>query len=229
MSPNQRLDPNYPLAPSELVLLKGDRFAKKAMLGNIQLLHTDASVSVSQLGQAALAAAIAACQQAGDIRLELRQKKVTFGLRKVTTLAAVPTGDAVNWPEHSLEAQVAPIAGKLQADGDRNTVSDVIYAWLREDASVPWQQALELIMSGMAERGALEAEKQTKLKVFTTTKYHLPEGTAGLAEQHSDEPLQALLADCQREQPQIWDALLKELKSAIKARTTQDESSSMDF
>jgi hypothetical protein len=151
MSPNQRLDPNYPLAPSELVLLKGDRFAKKAMLGNVQLLHTDASVSVSQLGQAALAAAILACQ------------------------------------------------------------------------------AIDLIMSGMAERGALEAEKQTRLKVFTTTKYHLPEGTAGLAEEHPDEPLQALLADRQREQPQIWEALLKELKSAIKARTTQDASSSMDF
>ena len=57
MSTSFTIDPSNPLSPSELVLLNGDKFAKKVMLGNVKLMHTDASVSTAQLGLAILAAA----------------------------------------------------------------------------------------------------------------------------------------------------------------------------
>lgn len=222
-------DPTYPLAPSELVLLKGDQFAKKVMLGNIRLLHTDASVSVSQLGEAVLAAAILASEQAGGLRLELRQKKAMFGLRKVQVLYAVPTGAEIPWPDHSLEAQVCPIAKRLQPDGSGDEVSNILYAYLRQDSGSPWQSALELVMQGMAARGVLDAVEKKTLKVFTTTDYRLPENTAVLAAKQPIEPLQGLLRACERERPEVWQGLVKELKSAVKARTEENNSSSEDF
>ena len=48
------LDPTNPLSPSELVLLNGNQFAQKVMMGNMKLMHTDLSVSYSQLGDVPL-------------------------------------------------------------------------------------------------------------------------------------------------------------------------------
>ncbi len=81
MSSNKSLAPTSPLTPSELVLLNGEQFAKKVMLGNIKLLHTDASVSISQLAQAILTAAVLGDEFSGNLHLEVRQEIAMFGLR----------------------------------------------------------------------------------------------------------------------------------------------------
>ena len=161
MSPENSLDPTNPFTPSELVLLHGDQFAKKVMMGNIKLLHTDASVSFSQLGQAILASAVLADENAGNLRLEVRQEKATFGLRKVKKLYANPTPHKVDWPEFSLEHELPRIAERVKNENDSYQVSNLIYAWLRQDSSSPWQSTIEMVKSGLAERDLLVKNLKT--------------------------------------------------------------------
>lgn len=228
MSNNLSPNSSNPISSSELVLLRGDQFAKKVMIGNIKLLHTDASVSISQLGQAILAAAVLAAEAAGNLQLEVRQGKAMFGLRKVKNLYANPTSTPVEWPKYSLEAQLPPIAERFKNDQDSHEVSNLIYAWLRQDSSSPWQSAIEMVQSGLAERGLLDTSEETKLKVFTKINYSLPESTASLAAEQPIEPVKQLLANCENDRREIWDLLVKQIKSAIKARTEQDDSVDFD-
>ncbi len=228
MSNNLSPNPGHPISPSELVLLNGDQFAKKVMMGNIKLLHSEASVSVSQLGQAILAAAVLAAEAVGNLELEIRQKKAMFGLRKVKNLYANPTPTPVEWPKYSLEAQLPPIAERFKNDQESNEVSNLIYSWLRQDSSSPWQSTIEMVKSGLAERGLLDTSEETKLKVFTVTNYSLPQDTALLAAEQPVEPVKQLLANCENDRREIWDLLVKQFKSAIKARTEQDDSVDFD-
>ena len=109
MSPNPTIYPGRPLSASELVLLNGEKFAKKVMMGNIQLMHTQESVSAAQLGQAILAAGVLALEASSNLALEARQEKALFGLRKVTNLYANPKPQADEWPETCLESQFLQI------------------------------------------------------------------------------------------------------------------------
>ena len=104
------IDPDHPLTPSELVFLNGEQFAKKAKLGNVDLLHSDEKVSLSELGEAILAAAFLAGEQAGAFHLEVRERKATLGLRKVRELFAVPASNRGNLPDGSLEATFSDLA-----------------------------------------------------------------------------------------------------------------------
>lgn len=228
MSNNLSPNPGHPISPSELVLLKGDQFAKKVMMGNIKLLNSEASVSVSQLGQAILAVAVLAAEAAGNLQLEVRQGKAMFGLRKVKNLYANPTPTPVEWPKYSLEAQLPPIAERFKNDQESHEVSNLIYSWLRQDSSSPWQSTIEMIKSGLAERGLLDTSEETKLKVFTVTNYSLPQDTASLAAEQPIEPVKQLLANCENDRREIWDLLVKQFKSAIKARTEQDDDVDFD-
>lgn len=220
------IDPTNPLSPSELVLLNGDLFAKKVMLGNIQLLHTDTSVSISQLGEAILSAAVLAAESAGNFKLEIRTAKAMLGLRKAKNLCGIPTFSPNEWPEYSLEAQLPKIAERLEKEGESHQISDLIYIWLRQDSSSPWQSTIEMVKSGLAERGLLDAAQKTRLKVFTVVNYSLPESTADLASQIPIDPVKELLTNCENNRKDIWELLLKENKRAIKQRTEQDD---MDY
>jgi hypothetical protein len=227
MSTNFTIDPSNPLSPSELVLLNGDKFAKKVMLGNVKLMHTDASVSTSQLGMAILVSAVLADETAGNLKLEIRQEKAMFGLRKVKNLYADPTPHSVNWPQYCLETQLPEIAERFKAEED-NLVSNLIYAWLREDSGSPWATAIELVKSGLAYRGLLDKHEEKKLKILTVTSYSLPESTADLAAQYSTDSIQQMIDNCERYRKEVWKLLEKQIKSAIKARTEQDDMD-MDF
>lgn len=228
MSIDLTFDPTNPLSPSELVLLNGDQFAKKVMLGNIQLLHSDTSVSISQLGEAILIAAVLAAESAGNFQLEIRTTKAMFGMRKVKILCGMPTFSPNEWPEYCLEAQLPQIAERLENEGESHQISDLIYIWLRQDSSSPWQSTIEMVKSGLAERGLLDAAEQTRLKVFTVVNYSLPESTAALASQIPIDPVRELLNNCENNRKDIWELLKKENKRAIKQRTEQDDMD-MDF
>jgi hypothetical protein len=219
------IDPNNPLTPSEVVFLNGELFAKKAVLGNVELLHSAEKVSVAELGKAILMSAILGCEQADAFRLELRERKAMLGLRKAQGLFAVPATPRVNLPEHSLEATFSELATHL-ALKDKNDIYTMIYTWLRQDAVSPWNTALELVQAGMARRGLLEAVQEKKLKVFTVTRYSLPERTLRLAKGQSVGAVKALLDDCERTRPAVWKELEAGIKKAITART---ESGSADL
>ena len=226
MTPNPNLDPGQPLSPSELVLLNGEKFAKKVMMGNIQLMHMEASVSAAQLGQAILVCAILVLESSGNLQLEARQEKALFGLRKVTNLYGNPTPNPVEWPETCPESQLLQIAGRLKEKDGGNQVTNMIYTWLKADSGAPWQTTIELVKSGMAQRGLLAAFEEKKLKVFTQTRYELPDSTKSLAAQLPVQPIQQLLSNCESYRKDIWDLLVKQIKKAIKDRTEQSD---MDF
>ena len=226
MASNLTLDLSQPLSASELVLLNGDKFAKKVMMGNTQLMHNEDSVSVSQLGQAILVTAILALESSSNLQLEVRQEKALFGLRKVTNLYANPTPQPIEWPDYCLESQLLQIADRLMKKDGSNQVTNMIYTWLRADSSSPWQATIEMVKSGMAQRGMLEAHEEKKLKIFTMTRYALPDSTKSLATQLPIQPIQQLLSNCESNRKDIWDLLVKQIKKAIKDRTEQDD---MDF
>jgi hypothetical protein len=214
-----------PFSPSELVLLSGDQFATPARFGNnVQLLHTDAKVSAEDLGQAMLGAAFLTCEQSGAINLQVRQKKALMGLRKVSAVFADPANVAVTWPAHSLEATVLRLAQELQAE-EGNDVSNIVYLWLGKDSSVPWRTAVELVQQGLVARGHVEEYKKKRLKVFSASEYALPEGTAALAARQPVAQLQDMLAACERERPELWKLLQKQIKDAMKKRTEDSDTS----
>lgn len=219
------IDPSHPLTPSEVVFLNGEQFAKKAMLGNVDLLHSEEKVSLAQLAQAILATALLAGEAAGAIRLEVRERKAMLGLRKVRDLFAVPTEPREKLPEHSLEAVFADLALHL-APQDKNDVYTLLYQWLREDAISPWNTTMELMKAGMADRGMLEATQEKKLKLFTVTHYAFPERTSRLVKGQPAGPVKALLENCAHTRPEVWEKLEASIKKAIRART---ESSDNNF
>ena len=143
------IDPDNPLTPSEVVFLNGELFAKKVTLGNVQLLHTEEKVSLSQLGQAILTTAILACEHAGAFRLEVQERKAMLGLRKVRKQFAVPTNPRLDLPEHSLEATFSDLAIRLTPE-DKNDIYTIFYFWLAKDSFSPWNTVIELIKAGMA-------------------------------------------------------------------------------
>lgn len=219
------INPDNPLTPSEVVFLNGELFAKKVSLGSVQLLHTEEKVSLSQLGQAILATAILAGEQAGAFRLEVQERKAMLGLRKVQKLFAVPTSPRMNLPEHCLEATFSTLTNQLALQ-DKNDIYNIIYTWLRRDTTSPSSTALEMLKAGMAERGLLEVTVEKKLKIFTSTIYTVPEWTARLVKGQAIEPVKALLENCSRTRPEVWKLLDSGIKKAISDRT---ESNDTDF
>ena len=92
------------LTPSETVLLHGDQFAKKAMLGE-KLLLTDVKVSTSELVTAMVTAAILANEKKGFITLTLKKEKALFGLSSRESLKIAPAGAGNGvWPADTTEA-----------------------------------------------------------------------------------------------------------------------------
>ena len=99
------------LTPSESVLIHGDQFARKAMLGE-KLLLTDLKVSTSELTTSMVTAAILANEKQGFITLTLKKEKALFGLtsRESLKMAATGLADAA-WPADSTEARILASAG----------------------------------------------------------------------------------------------------------------------
>jgi hypothetical protein len=215
--------PDRYLTPSEVVFLYGEQFAQKVILGNIELLHNHEKVSLSQLGLAILAAAFLACEEAGAFSLGIGERKALLGLRKVRELYAVPGSERVQLPESSLEWVLAGLAKHME-ERDEHSVRNVVYTWLGEDTSSPWNNAIGRLKAGMARRGLLEASEEKKLKIFTITHYTLSDTTPDLLKGQSFAPVKHMLESCAQSRPEVWKLLESGIKKAISARTEQDDS-----
>jgi hypothetical protein len=221
--------PITPLTPSELILLNGVQFARAVYgtyFGNVEIPHShlgdphykSIQVSATQLVLTMLSAAFLANEQIGAIRLEIRQRKVFFGLGTVNELFAVPGDNVVVWSDRSIESEVRPLAERLLADGKRNRVSTIVYVWLTKDSNNPWQFAAGLVKEELAARGYLNKVSKTKLKIFTSTYYVLAKSTTSII---AHQPLQSvwqLLAACQRTRSEIWELLVKEIRQGMRER-----------
>lgn len=199
--------------PSERVLLFGDRFAKPAgMLSHGEVvLSSDAKVSANDLAVQAIAAAYLACEQAGAVRLEVRQGKAMFGLLKTKNLYLLPGQKQVSWPEGSLENWI------VQGAAREPKVSDFTQALLCNGKEYSPEQAMfARLKAALAARGILHAEQKTTLKVFTSVNYSFPGFARAAAEQGGTQHVQALLDACRTQRPELW----KELTDAINAAIT---------
>jgi hypothetical protein len=212
-----------PLAPSESALLHGERFTTaQVFLGatgdaQVMLLHADVHVSARQLGQALLAIALLANNQARAIRLEPRPKKQLLGLSSSDSLFADPGGQDVTWPAGSLEAKIRPIVDRLAPDGD-NEVQQIVAA-LVPRSSEPWAAVAGLVTDGLGARGLLEQAPIVEPDLFAESRWRLPEETRKLAADQKLGPVEQLLSDCERDQPELWQRLTEHIRLGIEKQT----------
>lgn len=101
------------LTPSKTVLLNGERFAEKRLVGNVRLLHTDREVAADRLARAIVMAAALANQEDGVIRFETGELSRWFGLRSRAALFVELAGEA-SWPRYTLEWAVPTFLEEVQ-------------------------------------------------------------------------------------------------------------------
>jgi len=203
------------LIPSELVYFNAEKFASsKGVFNKVNLLHTDVQVNKVELVQHLLAAAFLANEQAGLMRLELRQKKVLFGLGSKTALFADPTGKPPQWGGPCLETDLLQAAGRAS----NSEVDTLVVVWLGHDVSDPYQEVIGRLKAHLAERGLLDMQEERKLKIFVSRSYSLNSEARSFVAAQPLQPLTALLQNCQNFRPQVWQELLKQIKKAVDAR-----------
>lgn len=207
------------LAPSELVLLFGDRFVPEAgmLSSKEEVLTSGVRVNSQTLMEKAMHAAVWTLHRAGAARLEIRQGKALFGLLKTQKLfwAAGPTPAA--YPQGSLEAFLAEQAGM------EKELDDVLASFIGKDSHDPPARAIGIMKAGLSGRGLLEVEEKKTLMVFTTVGYSLPASTRELAQRHSLDPVRQLLAEAEQREPELFRAVDKAIDSArVKMTEVRD-------
>lgn len=202
-------------APSELVILFGDRFAPEAGLlaSKEEILTSGVKVNSEKLMNAAIKAALYAVHRSGAAKLQVRAGKALFGLMNTQKLFLLQGPGTASFPAGSLEAYLLEQA-VLETEAE-----NVLKAFIGEEVSNPPQRALGLMKRGLSERGMLEAEMKKSLLVFATIDYVLPAATRMAAEAESLEPVLQLLREFEQREPELDKATQKAIDSARVAMT----------
>lgn len=207
-------------APSEMVLLFGDRFAPEAgmLASKEEVLTSGAKVNSQKLMDAAMKAALYAVHRSGAARLEVQAGKALFGLVKTAKLYLRPGTGAAAFPAGSLEARL------VEQAGPERQVVDVLAEFIGEEVNNPPARALALMKRGLAERGLLDAEQRKSLVVFTVTDYVLPAATRAAAEAQPLEPVQELLRETEQREPELDRAVQKAIDAArVRMTASHDD------
>jgi hypothetical protein len=206
------------LIPSELVYFNAEKYASsKGVFNKVSLMHSDLQVNKVELVQYLLAAAFLANEQAGLMRLEMRQKKVLFGLVPKTALYADLTGHTANWEGPCLEADLLDASGSAA----NSEVVSIVSFWLRHDYSDPYDEVLGRLKNNLVNRGLLDMHEERKLKIFISRNYSLPTENRAFIASQPLAPVNGLLHGCQTSRPQVWQALLEQVKKAVASRQEQ--------
>jgi hypothetical protein len=197
-------------APSELVILFGDRFVPEAgmLASKEEILTSGVKVNSEALMNAAMKAALYAVHRSGAARLDLRAGKAMFGLMNTSKVFLVPGSGTASFPEGSLESALVE-AALLEQE-----LVDVLSHFIGEEVSNPPQRALGLMKRGMSERGLLEAEMKKTMMVFTTIDYVLPAATRMAAQAQPLEPVQQLLREAEQREPELDKGVQKAIDAA---------------
>jgi hypothetical protein len=197
-------------APSELVVLFGDRFTPEAgmLASKEEVLTSGVKVNAEKLMNAAVGAALWAVHRSGAATLELRQGKALFGLMKTQKLHVVRGAGTAGFPPHSLESRI------VEASASGPEVQKLLEAYIGGEVADPPARVLALIKAGMAERGLLGREERTSMMVFTTVAYTLPQGTRAAAEGAGVDAVQALLRDAEQREPALFKEVQKDIDGA---------------
>jgi hypothetical protein len=210
---------NAAFAPSELVVLFGDRFAPEGgmLAAKEEVLSSGVKVSADKLMSAAIKAALYAVHRSGAARLEIRTGKALFGLMKTQSLRLLKAPGDARFPEGSLEAYLLE-----QAVLDQE-VDDTLRAYIAEDSANPAQRVIALIKRAMSERGLLEAEMKKTMLVFTTVDYVLPSSTRMAAEAEDIAGVQQMLRDFEQREPALDAAVQSDIESARAFMTSRSD------
>lgn len=202
-------------APSELVILFGDRFAPEAgLLGSKEeILTSGVKVSSEKLMIAAIKAALYSVHRSGAAKLQVRAGKALFGLMNTQKLFLLRGPRTASIPAGSLEAYL------LEQAVLETEVESVLKTFIGEEVSNPAQRVLGLMKRGLSERGMLEAEMKKSLLVFATIDYVLPAATRMAAEAESIEAVLQLLRDFEQREPELDKAAQKAIDGARVAMT----------
>jgi hypothetical protein len=197
-------------APSELVVLFGDRFTAEAgvLASKEEVLTSGVKVNSEKLMNAAMAAALFAVHRSGAARLEVRAGKALFGLMKTSKLHVVRGTGAAAFPDGSLEARV------VEAADAAPEVEKMLCTYIGAESSNPPSRVLNLMKGAMASRGLLEVEERKALKVFTVSDFVLPESTRAAAAREPLEPVQQLLREAEQREPELFKAVQKAIDGA---------------
>ena len=206
-------------APSELVILFGDRFAPEAGLlaSKEEILTSGVKVNSEKLMNAAIKAALYTVHRSGAAKLQLRAGKALFGLMNTQKLFLLQGPGAASFPTGSLEAYL------LEQAVLETEVVDVLKAFIGEEVSNPPQRALGLMKRGLSERGLLEAEMKKSLLVFAMIDYVLPAATRMAAEAEPLEPVLQILRDFEQREPELDKATQKAIDGARVAMTSSSD------
>ncbi|HEX6372237.1 MAG TPA: hypothetical protein VF006_25185 [Longimicrobium sp.] len=197
-------------APSELVILFGDRFAPEAGLlaSKEEILTSGVKVNSEKLMNAAVKAALYAVHRSGAAKLQVRAAKAMFGLMNTQKVFLLQGSGSAHFPAGSLEAYL------LEQAVLENELEDVLKAYIEEEASNPPQRVLGLMKRGMSERGMLEAEMKKSMLIFATVDYVLPAAARMAAEAQSIEPVQQLLREFEQREPELDKVVQKAIDGA---------------
>jgi hypothetical protein len=197
-------------APSELVLLFGDRFTPEAgmLASREEVLTSGVKVNSEKLMNAAVGAAIWAVHRSGAAKLEMRQATKLFGLMKTQKLHIVRGTAPSAFPAGSLESVIV--------DGSEFApeVQTMLQSYIGSEVTDPPARVLGLMKAGLAGRGLLETQERKTMKIFTTVDFTLPEPTRAAAAREPLEPVQSLLREAEQREPELFKAVQKAMDGA---------------
>lgn len=207
--------PSTTFAPSELVLLFGDRFVGEGSFtrGKEELLTGAGVVAQNDLAREVLALALLAMEQCGEIRVFLETRKALLGLVKREVLVAEATGSRAAWPAGSLEGEL-----RETINGSRSEVFAVVHRWLGNDMASPERFVLDRVKRGMVGRGLVHREEKRTMKVFVSHADSLPPATRALLADESPDALLALAGG-----GAVVDLLRKQVARALARRTESSD------
>ncbi len=209
------------LTPSEVVLLHGERFATRAIAGNVTVPGTDRTVAADRLATAILSAAFLANEEADAIRFEVGERARWLGLGSRTALFVVPDGPDPEWPRHTLEWAIPTFLEGMEPVGetDRVHVGALIDAFFDGDETDPWRYVIELVKDGLAARDLLERRRERWLRLpIGRTEYGHTEALERLATDASPDRIERRFAAVETARPELWKLLRWEIERAVAAR-----------
>lgn len=214
------------LTPSEVTAVHADAFAPQQDGGFPCLLRPELAVEYSMLAHRMLIAALLANEAAGALRLEMGRRKAWLGLRTVTSLFAhLGSGDP-GWPAGSWEERMLRQVQRLAPKG-KNDVHKVMYGAIGSPSVRPEEEAVEATLPPLRTRGLVEevTTQRTALKFIRVKEKHDALTAAGeqAAREEGAESTQMLLERCQRERPEIFQALMREVARAFAWRKRSDD------
>lgn len=210
------------LTPSEVVLLDGERFAGKRLVGNVRLLHGDRKVAADELAVGVLTAAFLANDERDVIRFETGDLPRWFGLRSRRALFVGPGREAPAWPRHTLEWAVPAFLAEMttREEQERAPVGALVDSFFDGDRADPWRYVVDLVKDGLAARDLLDRRPERLFRLDTgRIEYVLPASTEHLARETAPERIERLFGATATARPEVWELLRWEIRRAVAART----------